>query len=339
MATPYNSSSEASFDYDTDWEEHAGPESAGNIDWGLTDQSASLSGWVDYNKMRAAAAYFLGYSWTSTSAFAGYRLYRKPPYPHPILGPGVSAVAVSAAGRGVKSGNAEGEKLQIVSSFDPNIKMTAYEKALLTITFRSTGRMQFLSDDEITDYNDEWKRWTKIQVVPAIETLTVDGASQLTFAEGTAGDPNGVAFPAPLPQFVPKATITVTTLGIPHDYLSQDDLFLYPKHIISLLGCWNTETMFGSFLAGTLLFTSVAFEEMTFPWLNRDLKKGLTGWNMTAIFSHMDPDKGVSGSVYRGHRVFPWRVGTKWYWATRSGGADFLPGADLRKIWKHAYQP
>ena len=338
MATPYSEAAADVFDFLTDWEEVANPESASHMDWSASEQVATMVGYVPYNKIRSAASFFLGFSYTSTSVFGGYKLFRKPPLMHPILGPGVRASAVSCSGVGLLPNSGLANKVQNSSVFDSALKYTNYEKALLTVSFRSTGRMQFLPDDQITDYNDEWKRWTKISVHPAIETVTVDGGSYLKFAEGTTNDPNTVAFPAPLPQLVSKSTIKVTTYGLPHDYVSRDDLFLYPTHIVSLLGCYNTSTMFDAYEPGELLFLSVEFEEMTFPMPSRDLTKALTGWNMTCTFQHSNPPKGNLVSTYYGHRLFPWRKDGKWYWATRENGNDYLAGADLRKIWKHAYQ-
>jgi hypothetical protein len=357
MPEPYEELEDDHFDYGGDWFEWPeGAQPGGGGAFSASSQEATLVGYVAANPLRAALRYFLGYSQTETSqppdaggeepeVSAGeiYRLRREPPARHPQF-PQLYCHAVGFSGLGIKG--VANEPIYLTSPFQDylgeDLKYASYESYVLTLKFKSYGLTRFLSDEEMDGYDPpyayEWLRWSSFEVGPAVQALTADGSSQLIFREG-GGDPHPVAgtdaFPAPLAELLAKASLTVKWMGVPHDWISDNEYYLFPSKVISLLGHVNDADLFGN-PTGTMLFTAATFEPTLFPVAPADPSQPLVGWDVTFVFEQYDPPKGVEASAYRGHRVFPWRKTGKHYYCSRENAADeLLPLGSLYKLFQH----
>ncbi len=256
----------------------------------------------------------------------------------------------------------------------------------MTIMYRSFGRMRFLPDSDISDYKDEYKRYVLFSTEPSVEALTADGSSQLSFREGGGGtgptaqpNPNSTpptAFPAPIAELMGKVALTMRWMEVPHNYLSTDpDINLLDKIIGKystgdtpsnyadwkyppILGTVNKDYFLG-FYPGTLLLRAVKVEEMMYPVTTADPFDVAGGYNVTFVWEHFDPIKGIAYSVdpanptgapvsppvpaaidqnyspYRGHRIFPWRQDGLWYYATRENNSkELLPLTDHWNVFQ-----
>jgi hypothetical protein len=348
MAEPsiwYEESADDEFDFETDWKIaiDANTEPGGGLALTVGSQDAILCGYIPANKLRSAARYFLGFSYADDGD--PYKLYREPPAAHPQM-PNLRCHGFSVAGDIVQSNteNDDGAP-NIVSPFQgplgEEMRYTKYNRLLATVRFKSFGRMRFLLDDQIETAADEIKRYTRSYTESATQTLSVDGMSMLKFAEGppsltTPPQP----FPAPLAQLLARSSIRVTWYYVPNNYISSSSNFLQADQLLARLGTINEDTFLGN-LPGTLLFNAFQAEEVLFPVLsNEPLTTALTGWNITMCFEQFDPPKGVPGSEYRGHRIYPYRVDGKWYYCTRSNSSDeLLPLTEFAGIVKHWNAP
>lgn len=337
MPTEYTEDADDEFDYAADWKELLDPAADDNVSNAVME--ATLTGVVPFNKIRSCARWFLGYSECDDGS--PYGLYREPPAFHPRW-PNLYAHGVSFKGLNPQSNadNPNGEPYT-ESPFDPDLYTSKFEKALVTVRFRSFGRMRFLGDDDIASSDLEWQRWTQFTTSPQIEALSSDGASQLKFAEG-GPPPTGVAFPAPVATLLAKCNFVASWLHVPHRYLSESDLILKPTKILNCVGRVNDDTAFGEFDAGTLLLQPPTFEPVLFPVVAEKAYDLMTGWNVHLPFVFFDPEKGVPGSSYRGHNLMPWRSDGKFYLATRDGtttGRRLLAEADFGQIFTHVSAP
>jgi hypothetical protein len=341
------------FDYFTDWKESIENTQPGGGDHSSRrDQEACLTGWIPFNKVRSAEKWFLGYSWCDDGD--PYQLHRRPPCRHPRK-PHLYADSFSSIGIGPKSQSDNPNKETYVESpwkdpDDYSLYYADYQYALCTVRFKSYGRVLFLPDSEFADvsvlWENEWKRYTEIVAGPQTQALQADGSSNLNFLEGSpaGAPPYGQAFPAPLAELMAKCNVRVRWLQVPHEYLSANRFYLNPAKIISLLGHVSNESLMG-FAAGTLLLLAAEFEPSTMPLTSDDPLYPLTAWDVILSFEQFDPPKGVADSPpgtspYRGHRLFPWRVDGKWYYAVRENGtSELLPQADLTKVFQHVNDP
>ncbi len=341
------------FDYATDWLEAIDNTGPGNtVDATGTTQEATLTGYVPFNKYRSAMRYFLGYSYADTAA--PWALHREPPQAHPEF-PQLYAYAMSATPFAPEV-NPDGTFVTKTQSlFDPDQYFGSYQQRLVTIRFKSFGRMRFFADSSVGEgYVQEYLRWTMLRGEPAIETLNVDGY-QLTFSE-TTGPPNGpviytgpgtkaTPFPCPIPELFPKCTFALKWFAVPHEYLSSDPEIFRPTKILSMLGYVNSADFLGAkFKTHTMLLTSVTFDETLYPVTPANPLIPVTGYDVTFMLLENPKESAVAMSSFRGHRVYPWRANGKWYHAVRPpSGNEFLPGAlpgaDLNKLFQHVDDP
>lgn len=352
MGVPYEELDEDIFDYFADWQGHAdGVQAGGGGAFSASAQEDVIVGYVPGNKLRSALRYFLGYSSVDTtlppdtggggsgtsSGTASYLLRREPPARHPIW-PQLYCHSVGYLGQGLDTAASTViyDESPFTDYLGVNLKYTPYEKYLLTVRFKSFGRTRFYSDEEMDQYPSpryewEWVRWTDITMGPAIQALTADGSSQLTFIEGS---PAGTAFPAPIAELMAKSNLVLKWYGVPHEWLSDNDQYLYPTKIIERLGKLNNADFLG-LGKGTCLLTAAQFDPTLYPVAPADYEP-LGGWDVTLNFEHFDPTKGVPASEFRGHRVFPYRVDGKWYAAVRGDNLnELLPQAAMYKLFQH----
>lgn len=290
-------------------------------------QDTTLTFQIPANKIRSALRYYLGYSYADGSA--PYSLHRELPARHPVF-PQLYAYSASVTEFGPKpnTDNPENEPY-LESPFEASDGSTmyyaSYNKALLTVKYKSWGRIRFLPDSDIDSYLDEYKRYCSFDSEPSMESLQADGSSQLVFREGgganqptpAVGTPPTLpysAFPAPIAELMGKTALTVTWLQVPHNYLSTDpdilllDRFLgkyslgatpdnyatwkYPPRI----GTVNKDFFLG-FYPGTLLLRAVKATSILYPVTCADPYDNATGWNLQMVWEHFDPVKGIAYSV------------------------------------------
>lgn len=345
------------FDYVTDWAEYAdGVQAGGGGSFSSGAQEVTVVGYVAGNKLRAALRYFLGFTTIETTeppdagsgdpvsgngvapvGTGSYLLRREPPARHPQF-PQLYCYTASFVGQGI-----DATANTVVANDSPwtdylgaTLKYTPYSKYLLTLRYKSFGRMRFLTDADMAGYDPayayEWLRNTAITIGPAVQALTADGSSNLTFQEGA---PNNTAFPAPIAELMAKSNLTVRWHGVPHEWLSDNEYYLYPTKIITNLGGVNDADFIG-LAKGTVLLLGAEFEPILYPVAPADPAQPLGGYDVTFHFEHFDPTKGVPSSEYRGHRVFPYRVDGLWYYAKREGASkELLPLVPMYKIFQH----
>jgi len=353
MGQPYEEEIADEFDYAADWREHAdGQQAGGGGAFSSASQEVVVVGYVDGYKLRSAIRYFLGFSSVDTtlppdvegggegesSGTASYLLRREPPARHPIW-PQLYCHSVAYVGQGLDT--SPSTKIYDESPFEDyfgtQLKYTPYEEYLLTLRYKSFGRMRFYSDDEMDQYPApryawEWTRWTDITLGPAVQALTADGSSMLMFREGA---PSGTAFPAPIAELMAKSNLTIKWHAVPHEWLSDNDQYLYPTKIIERLGMLNDAEFLG-LAKGTCLLNAAQFDPVLYPVAPADPAEPLGGWDVTLNLEHFDPTKGVPASEYRGHRVFPYRVDGKWYFANRENNtSELLPLTGMYKLFQH----
>ena len=132
-----------------------------------------------------------------------------------------------------------------------------------------------------------------------------------------------------------KSNLTIKWHAVPHEWLSDNDQYLYPTKIIERLGMLNDAEFLG-LAKGTCLLNAAQFDPVLYPVAPADPAEPLGGWDVTLSLEHFDPTKGVPASEYRGHRVFPYRVDGKWYFANRENNTDeLLPLTDMYKVFQH----
>jgi hypothetical protein len=351
MGQPYEEADDDLFDA-ADFQEHAdGQQAGGGGAFSASSQEAVVVGYVAGNKLRAALRWFLGFASVDTteppdtaesgggesSGTAAYLLRREPPARHPIW-PQLYCHSVAYVGQGLDTtaNTAIAVEGPFTDYLGEALRFTPYAKYLLTIRYKSFGRMRFYSDEEMDEYPEpryawEWTRWTDITLGPAVQALTADGSSSLTFNEG---DPDGIAFPAPIAELMAKSNLTITWRGVPHEWLSDNDNYLYPVKILDRLGRWNDADFLG-LAEGCVLFLAAQFDTILYPVAPADPAYPLGGYDVTLSFEHFDPERGVPESEFRGHRLFPYRVDGKWYHAVRETGEDLLPSTEMYKLFQH----
>ena len=345
MPTEYQEADGDVFNYyEGDWLELLDPAAEDNISGSAME--ATLTGLVAFNKIRSCARHFLGHS--SCDAAAPYRLYRDPPAAHPRW-PMLRAHGISFRGLNPQSNaaNDNGEP-NTESPFDPLLRAGKFEMAVVTVRYRSFGRVRFLPDTDVEDYTDEWKRMVQWSTAPRIEALSADGASQLRFAEGGSwfdvtgptGGANGTPFPAPIAVLLSKCAFVMTWLHVPHDYISSDPDILVPDRFLNVMGKVNGSAFLG-FDAGVLLAEPATFEPVLLPVPADDQYDLITAWNVHQPFTYFNPENAASGSTHKGHNLMPFRNGG-FYLATRNGlttGQKLLREADFNLIFKHVGAP
>ncbi len=346
------------FSYPFDWKEAVAGDEApgGGVSLSRSNQEATLVGLVPYNKIRSCARHFVGFS--SCDIGAPYRLYREPPAVHPLW-PQLRAESVNITPRIVLS-NPQGTAVTdppfgVVGNF-PNVdsnwytpdgnlmRTTSYLQAVATVRYRSFGRVRWLFDTSIVDYTDEWKRYTKTINDVRTEVLSADGTSLLKFKEGEPGPPagidhKGIPIPAPISELLAKSSFGVTAYDLPHEYVSTSPDYLAPARTTARLGTLNSEWIFDS-PPGTLLLIGAKFEEVLFPVAPDDPDDCITGWTVTWMWEYFNPTKGVPGSQYYGHRLFPWRKSGLWFYCEREDtGKGMLPLTDHLGLMAHVNDP
>jgi len=318
------------FDYETDWKETIGNTAPVSSSFTADEQDTTLTGEIPASKVRSALRYFLGYSYADGST--PYSLHRELPARHPVF-PQLYAYSASVTNIGPKPNltNPDNETY-IESPFEGSDGNTmwygGYNKALLTVKFRSWGRVRFLPDSDIDSYLDEYKRYCSFDAEPSMESLQADGSSQLVFREGgganqptppnpansTPPTPPYTAFPAPIAELMGKTALTVTWLQVPHNYLSTDPDILILDRILGKystgdtpdnystwkypprIGTVNADFFLG-FYPGTLLLRAVKATPILYPVTCADPYDVATGWNLQMVWEHFDPVKGIAYSV------------------------------------------
>lgn len=332
------------FTYETDWKECIdNTQPSGSDTSSATSQESVLVGLVPFNKVRSAERYFLGYSYADDDA--PYKLHREPPARHPRK-PSQYAYTVSSVGLAPKSNsdNPNGEPYQqspFAGLNSETLWYADYQYAVMTVRFKSFGRMRFLQDSYIDDYTDEWKRMTRWAASPAVEALQADGIAQLKFAEGT---PDGLMFPAPLAALLSKIGMQLKWYGVPSEYVSSDPFVFFPDKIINILGTINDDDFLG-FEKGTMLLKAVSAEETLFPVYPNDSFDVIGGYDITLYWEFFDPPKGVADSPpgtspYFGHRIYPYRLDRKFYYCKLQNDTDeLLPLKDHYTVFQHVSDP
>lgn len=350
MAEPYAFPAGEEFDYVEDHDEAVeATQPGGGGSFSAASQEATVVCYVEGPKLRSALRHYLGHSYCDTES--PYLLYREPPDRHP-LHPQLYCYDATYVGMGPKA--TADEPLYQTSEFTgwygQELYRADYEKYLVTLRYKSFGRVLFLPNEEMADetvlYEAEYKRYTHITMGPAVQALTADGSSMLKFREGGVppAGPEGTAFPAPIAELMAKSNLTVKWLSVPHEYLTTNRFYLKPDKIIERLGGLNDGTFIG-FAKGTCLLLAAQFDPILYPVTPADPYKPLTGWDVTLSFEHFDPTKGVADSPpgtseYRGHRLFPWRVDGQWYFANRENDTDeLLPLVAMEKLFQHVSDP
>ncbi len=365
MAGEYVENPADVFDYPDDWQESTASGHSGELSW--DDSTATVQGWIPWNKLRSAARYFLGYSYAD--AASPYALHRENPSPHPTQ-PWLRCVGLSWRGIVPIGNTANPNHSPYVYSpfwtFPDQLRTTQYEKAELTLRYKAPKGFHYLEDSAIDSYEFEWARSFWVEGEEQLDVLTADGVGQLILAENNAGPPvtgppkigvGGTTFPAPVPVLLDKGQYVLHWYGVPWDYLSADEDVFYPTKLIKCLGNVNSVDFLvgdttGFFPAGTLLMKAAKYEIFNWPVAAADKTSPLRGVNLHVPCEYFDPPKGVSGSSYRGHNLMPWRgaagdaTGGKFFYATRGGGAGdppLLGSKDFNAILSHvndaAHQP
>lgn len=396
----YVESEDDKFIYQRDWKEYIGNESPVSSRFSATQQDTTLTGWIPANKKRSALRYFLGYSYADDSA--PYSLHRELPARHPVF-PNLYAFDVSFTDIAPKAGTSASHNIvpgtwtespfeattpsddtyfdengDIVQIENPSAMYYAdYQKTLMTVQYKSFGRMKFLPDEYVDSYTDEWKRYTTWNAEPSVEALSADGASQLVFREGQSSEKaansnkepwvDHTAFPAPIAELMGKVALVLNWFQVPHNYLSTDpDVLLLDKIVgrpllgdtpttlsnwrfAPVLGTLNSQAFLG-FWPGTLLLRAVKVEEILYPVTTADAYEIAGGYNLQFVWEYFNPVKGkafnpipndpTNYASYLGHRIFPWRANGKWYAATReSSGDGMLPLVNHMRIFQSVMDP
>jgi hypothetical protein len=327
------------FNYVSDWKEQVGDEGTAQATFTLEAHSATLRGFIPWNMRRSALRFFLGYSYADIQS--PYRLHRENPHQHPAY-PWLRAYNVNFTPVRTKANTANANNSPYnVSPFDPFGYEANYEYALATVMYRPF-RERFFDDFEISTNADEWQRNTILTFNPGVQSLSADGVSQLIFAEspGGAGEPTAgtTAFPAPVAELLNKCDLMVDWNALPWDYVSSDPDLFYPDKILACLGCVNTDMFLGLFEAGTVILNTVEHTPFLWPVASELTSYPLWGVHVRLGLQFFDPEKGVSGSSYRGHNLMPWRRNGKFYYATRdgtTGGRPLLRTTSFANIFKH----
>lgn len=346
-AQPYIEDPDDEFDYETDWKEFmdgvSQPGGGGHAS--VSEQERVLVGLIPFNKVRSARRYFLGFSYCDEGP--PYALHREPPAVHPT-DPSLRAYTFSDVGFVPQSNqdNEDGEPYiasPFQGAFGEQLYYAGYQRAVVTVRYKSFGRMRFLPDSDIGNYQDEWKRWVRFGATQSLEQLQADGSPNLKYAESgeSADEPEAgvTAFPVPIATPVAKDKILITWYSVPHDYISNDPVILNPIKIRSCLGMVNSD-MFLGYYPGTLaMLDSPTYTEVLFPVQSDDpTDYPLTGWDIQIVLSLFDPPKGVEDSEYRGHNLLPWRPNGLWYMCTRTGDPDgpaILPSTPFLTMFQH----
>lgn len=358
------------FDYETDWKEYIGNQSPVSSHFTSNEQSTTLTGWIPCNKKRSALKFFLGYSYALDEA--PYSLCRELPARHPVF-PNLYAYDAAFTDVAPQAGDhvdVQGtwEESPFEGSKDETMYFANYQKTLMTVMYRSFGRMRFLPDSDIADYTEEYKRFTTFSTDPSVEALTADGSSQLIFREGSGTSPNKhpdpdvTSFPVPVAELMGKIALTIRWMAVPHNYLSTDpDICLLDKIVGKystgdttanyadwkyppILGTVNKDFFLG-YYPGTLLLRAVKVEEMMYPVTTADPFDVAGGYNLVFVMEHFDPIRGepyvgipndpTNYASYRGHRIFPDRYSGYWYAATRQyDTAGMLPLTNFYNIFQ-----
>jgi len=332
------------FDYEKDWLESAEmSQPGGGGHASPSEQEAVLVGLIPFNKIRSARRFFLGFSYCDTGP--PYGLHRELPHVHPTE-PNLRAFSFSAQGFVPQSNelNEEGEGY-IESPFEDGdgnaIFYMGYQKAVVIVRYRSFGRMKFLPDEDIEDFEEEWTRWTQFRTEPSLELLQVSGVSNIKYAEGPlAGKP----FPVPLAQPIPKMKLIITWMNVPFEYISDDADVLNPVKFLACVGKVNSDTFLDKYEPGTVaIYEPPVFEPTLYPVVSTDPDNyPLAGFDIRITVSIFDPPKGEPDSDFHGHNLLPHPDNGLFYLGTRDGttaGATLLPAVPFMKMFQHVLDP
>jgi hypothetical protein len=229
---------------------------------------------------------------------------------------------------------------------------SSYEYSAITIAFSQPKWLRTLNDadldrsyapvvckDGTTTVRQEWQRFTTYVPTPSLEALMRD-ASQWRWAEG--GNVNGPTvdkpITAPLPQYLSKIDLVLTTYRIPFFNLFPGGSFLATNQMKNLGGV-NDQTFLG-FPAGTLRLAGLRFEpcEAPYPGATGDPNKGESPlfMSMSCAFNYFDPPK-ADTMTYHGHNNGPFLDGF-WYQvyqaqSTTNPKASIYPIVSMEKTW------
>jgi len=351
MGQIYIENSDDVFDPTTDWlEVITSMETPGYSSLSRDSQSATLQGFIPWNKQRSASSYFLGYATVDNN----YNLHRQNQPGHPTL-PWLRASEIDLHPF-VPAPNPENNNVPNAPSpfWTDGINIATCQKAKATVKYRSF-RYAFLDDSQITDPRLEWQRNLYIDMEPSVEALSADGVGQLTFAEGApSGGPTATksSFPAPVAELLGKASYVLTWVDLPFEYLSSEEDYFFPANILACLGKVNADEFpYGSsdpFDAGTLLFDSVRFTQKNFPVAAANPYFPLISVDVTMTLKYFQPDLFAADPIGEGHNNMPWKggllgdgvtpdpAGGKFGWCTRGGkpsGPPLLGSATFANIF------
>lgn len=316
------------FDYDADWLEAIGDNGPASTGLSADSQEATLTGYIPWRKQRSAARHFLGFAYSDP--VAPYLLHRENPRRHPLW-PQLYAANISFAPVVVEANTDNpSNRPYDASPFEFQSWAARYKYALATVTYRSF-RCNFLPDNALGGTNrNEWMRNAYFDISPRVEALTVDGISQLTYAEGVGGGTGPTAgvtnFPAPIAALLAKNTFSLVWTNVPWEHLSVDPDVFYPSKILACIGRVNNAVMFNNrFPIGTILMQPPQFSIKSSYVASDSVNYPIRLVDVVLNFEYFNPDKGIPGSVYRGHRLMPWRgksgdpTSGKFFFATRGG--------------------
>jgi len=331
-----NNSSNFPVDTDTftsdDWKEKIAAFQPGGGDVFSTESSeAILVGEIPWAKRFSFIRAVLGYAQIKTLAAGGLNyLSRELPLFHPWYD-WMSAHSVS-----IHPYRPDGSSLKN-DPLDPDLSFpyAGYEYAEATIRFKQQPWV-FKTDDEVTRATEYDRYCYDPERSAQLEILSQTG-KQLTFAEGTASDPLGIALASELSIPISKEQFHYKWMHVPRDWILSGvtgEVGYQAKKITPRLGMLNNAEFLG-FRTGTLLLSGVQFER--FLWPLRTVGDSPYGYNVTFQFTAFDPDKGAVSSYY-GHNLQPWKGDNKWYYATddgTTGGTPFLPSTDFTKLFEY----
>lgn len=361
---PYQEEPDDEFEYETDWKECmelSQPGGGGHAS--ATEQEEVLVGLIDFNKLRSAERYFLGYSYANnTSGSSGgsgssgssgdFALHREPPAVHPRK-PNLRAFSFSAQGfvPVTNPNNTNGrpyEEAPFVGAFGESLYYGKYQKSVCTIRYKSWGRVRFLPDSQITTYQDEWKRWTNTSTEPQLDILQTNGVANMKYADGPGA---GKVFEVPLPTYMSKMKLVIDWLNVPFDYLSDDPDLLNPRQFLKCMGRVNDDLFLGKYQPGTVaMLEAPTFVPTLYPVQSDSPDEfPFTGYDVRIVLSIFEPPTEFLLDENQGHNLLPWfntssgssGADTFWYYGTRNGqldGQPLLPYVPFNDMFKNANQ-
>ncbi len=344
----------STFDPATDLLEVIANEGMSSAAFSLENAEATLTYLVKWKKARSFLRWMLGVSFADSGD--PYKLRRENPQIHPRF-PWLSAATVSFSDHVPLYNDDSGDPAPTYDGptkltsgapnypavfTDPNgiTKTGYYEKTYATVRFVQRP-WRFLTDNQITSYDQEVRRNVVWDVVPQVEMLSAEGTlGQLRWKEtGTGGPTVDQPIPAAFGTLVAKATYTLTWMWVPQEYLSNDEFAFYPQKLLTPMGKANS-VAFGSFDVATGLIMPPKFQRFQFPVCDY-AGEPYFGYNVTIPIVYFQPrPRGATSPSDDGYRLLPWPSNLKWYSAKRADAATYLyQEADFNKIFQHIDDP